>query len=29
LLVPPLPYIKNSLPSLFVITFKIISYALR
>jgi len=29
LLVPPLPYIKNSLPSLFVTAFKIISYALR
>ncbi len=29
LLVPPLPYTKNSLPSLFVITFKIVSYALR
>ncbi|CAK9253177.1 unnamed protein product [Sphagnum jensenii] len=26
--VPPLPYTKNSLPSLFVTTFKIISYAL-
>jgi hypothetical protein len=26
LLVPPLPYTKNSLPSLFVITFKIVSY---
>ncbi|KAH9532487.1 hypothetical protein CY35_18G000400 [Sphagnum magellanicum] len=29
LLIPPLPYIKNSLPSLFVTTFKIVSYALR
>ncbi|KAH9559136.1 hypothetical protein CY35_06G042400 [Sphagnum magellanicum] len=29
LLVPPLPYTKNSLPSLFVTTFKIILYALR
>ncbi|CAK9275843.1 unnamed protein product [Sphagnum jensenii] len=29
LLVPPLPYTKNSLPSLFVTTFKIVSYALR
>jgi hypothetical protein len=28
LLVPPLPYIKNSLPSLFVMAFKIILYAL-
>ncbi|CAK9229723.1 unnamed protein product [Sphagnum jensenii] len=28
-LVPPLPYTKNSLPSLFVTTFKIYSYALR
>ncbi|CAK9870938.1 unnamed protein product [Sphagnum jensenii] len=27
--VPPLPYTKNSFPSLFVTTFKIISYALR
>ncbi len=27
--VPPLPYTKNSLPSLFVMTFKIVSYALR
>ncbi len=27
--VPPLPYIKNSLPSLFVTTFKIVSYALH
>ncbi|KAH9561769.1 hypothetical protein CY35_05G039900 [Sphagnum magellanicum] len=27
--VPPLPYTKNSLPSLFVTAFKIISYALR
>ncbi len=26
--VPPLPYIKNNLPSLFVMTFKIVSYAL-
>ncbi|KAH9546490.1 hypothetical protein CY35_12G097500 [Sphagnum magellanicum] len=25
--IPPLPYTKNSLPSLFVTTFKIISYA--
>ncbi|KAH8969338.1 hypothetical protein BDL97_02G028500 [Sphagnum fallax] len=24
---PPLPYTKNSLPSLFVTTFKIVSYA--
>ncbi|CAM6023414.1 unnamed protein product [Sphagnum balticum] len=29
LLVPPLPYTKNSLPSLFVTTFKIVSYALH
>ncbi len=29
LLVPPLPYTKNNLPSLFVTTFKINSYALR
>jgi len=29
LLVPPLPYTKNSLPCLFVTTFKIVSYALR
>ncbi|KAH9569026.1 hypothetical protein CY35_03G110600 [Sphagnum magellanicum] len=29
LLVPPLPYTKNSLPSLFVTAFKIILYALR
>ncbi len=29
LLVPPLPYTKNSLPSLFVMAFKIVSYALR
>ncbi|CAK9864216.1 unnamed protein product [Sphagnum jensenii] len=29
LLVPPLPYTKNSLPSLFVTAFKIVSYALR
>ncbi|CAK9259852.1 unnamed protein product [Sphagnum jensenii] len=29
LLVPPLPYTKNSLPSLFVMTFKIVSYALH
>ncbi len=29
LLVPPLPYTKNSLPFLFVTTFKIVSYALR
>ncbi len=27
--VPPLPYTKNSLSSLFVMTFKIVSYALR
>ncbi|KAH9561327.1 hypothetical protein CY35_05G016500 [Sphagnum magellanicum] len=27
--VPPLPYTKNSLPCLFVTTFKTISYALR
>ncbi|KAH9543964.1 hypothetical protein CY35_13G092500 [Sphagnum magellanicum] len=27
--VPPLPYTKNSLPSLFVTTFKIVSYVLR
>jgi hypothetical protein len=27
--VPPLPYTKNNLPSLFVTAFKIISYALR
>ncbi|CAK9197187.1 unnamed protein product [Sphagnum troendelagicum] len=27
--VPPLPYTKNSLPSLFVTTFKIVSYTLR
>ncbi len=27
--VPPLPYTKNSLPTLFVTTFKIVSYALR
>ncbi|KAH8976047.1 hypothetical protein BDL97_01G193200 [Sphagnum fallax] len=27
--VPPLPYTKNSLPSLFVTAFKIISYVLR
>jgi hypothetical protein len=26
---PPLPYTKNSLPSLLVTTFKIVSYALR
>ncbi|KAH8975909.1 hypothetical protein BDL97_01G184700 [Sphagnum fallax] len=26
--VPPLPYTKNSLPSLFIITFKIVSYVL-
>jgi hypothetical protein len=26
--VPPLPYTKNSLPSLFVTTFKIDSYTL-
>ncbi|CAK9211716.1 unnamed protein product [Sphagnum troendelagicum] len=29
LLVPPLPYTKNNLPSLFVTAFKIVSYALR
>ncbi|KAH9531574.1 hypothetical protein CY35_19G045200 [Sphagnum magellanicum] len=29
LLVPPLPYTKNNLPSLFVTTFKIVSYALH
>ncbi|KAH9531850.1 hypothetical protein CY35_19G058900 [Sphagnum magellanicum] len=28
LLVPPLPYTKNNLPSLFVTAFKIVSYAL-
>ncbi|CAK9871460.1 unnamed protein product [Sphagnum jensenii] len=28
LLIPPLPYTKNSLPSLFVTTFKIILYAM-
>jgi hypothetical protein len=27
--VPPLPYTNNSLPSFFVTTFKIVSYALR
>ncbi|KAH8944967.1 hypothetical protein BDL97_12G014900 [Sphagnum fallax] len=27
--IPPLPYIKNSLPSLFLPAFKIVSYALR
>jgi hypothetical protein len=27
--VPPLPYTKNNLPSLFITTFKIVSYALR
>ncbi|CAK9222562.1 unnamed protein product [Sphagnum troendelagicum] len=27
--VPPLPYTKNNLPSLFVMTFKIVLYALR
>ncbi len=27
--VPPLPYTKNNLPSLFVMTFKIVSYVLR
>ncbi len=27
--IPPLPYTKNSLPSLFVTAFKIVSYALR
>jgi hypothetical protein len=26
---PPLPYTKNSLPYLFVMAFKIVSYALR
>ncbi|KAH8975454.1 hypothetical protein BDL97_01G158200 [Sphagnum fallax] len=29
LLVTPLPYTKNSLPSLFVMAFKIVSYALH
>ncbi len=29
LLVPPLPYTKNNLPSLFVTAFKIVSYVLR
>jgi len=29
LTVPPLPYTKNSLPSLFVMAFKIVSYALH
>ncbi|KAH9570811.1 hypothetical protein CY35_02G060600 [Sphagnum magellanicum] len=29
LAVPPLPYTKNSLPSLFVTTFKIVLYAMR
>jgi len=29
LLVPPLPYTKNSLPSLFIMTFKIVLYAVR
>ncbi len=29
LLIPPLPYTKNNLPSLFVTTFKIVLYALR
>ncbi len=27
--IPPLPYTKNNLPSLFVMVFKIVSYALR
>jgi hypothetical protein len=27
--IPPLPYTKNSLLSLFVMAFKIVSYALR
>ncbi|KAH9559012.1 hypothetical protein CY35_06G036700 [Sphagnum magellanicum] len=27
--IPPLPYTKNNLPSLFVTTFKIVSYVLR
>ncbi|CAM6015528.1 unnamed protein product [Sphagnum balticum] len=27
--VPPLPYTKNKLPSLFITAFKIVSYALR
>ncbi|CAM6013546.1 unnamed protein product [Sphagnum balticum] len=27
--VPPLPYTKNSLPSLFITAFKIVLYALR
>ncbi|KAH9556996.1 hypothetical protein CY35_07G062800 [Sphagnum magellanicum] len=27
--VPPLPYTKNNLPCLFVMTFKIVSYVLR
>jgi hypothetical protein len=27
--IPPLPYTKNNLPSLFLTTFKIVSYALR
>ncbi|KAH9537306.1 hypothetical protein CY35_16G045300 [Sphagnum magellanicum] len=27
--IPPLPYTKNNLPSLFVMTFKIVLYALR
>ncbi|KAH8963701.1 hypothetical protein BDL97_04G027200 [Sphagnum fallax] len=27
--IPPLPYTKNNLPSLFVMTFKIILYVLR
>ncbi len=27
--IPPLPYTKNSLPSLFVMAFKIVSYVLR
>ncbi len=27
--VPPLPYTKNSLPTLFIMTFKIVLYALR
>jgi hypothetical protein len=29
LLVPPLPYTKNSLPSLFITAFKIVSYVLH
>jgi hypothetical protein len=27
--IPPLPYTKNSLPSLFITTFKIVLYTLR